>query len=540
MACIHIVATREADSSVQGPFIPRVIGDDRGAAATTDRRAGAPGRLAALAEHDLLETPAPAADRMLETIVRESQPAATDESPLVGSRFGRYTVLEEIGRGAMANVYTAYDEQLDRKIAIKLIRDPAVRVRGEARAIARVAHPNVVQVYEIGTFQGHDFIAMELIDGINLAAWQRLRSRDVYDIIAKYAEAGRGLAAAHRAGLVHRDFKPDNVLIDNTGRPRVGDFGLASTRVAADPIQRAVTLVSSDDLDTRDDAIVGTPAYMAPEQFRSPDVDERADQFSLCAALYEAVYGVRPFRGASVEELRASASSGVLQTAAPGTSAPPGLRALLLRGLSVDPAARWPSLADLLDRLDELDAQRDPAAAGRERRRLVLAVVGVSIITTVVPFIRDDHTVEDLIYMPMVVLAVAAVGVYLGRHALLRSNYHRRMITLMFSTIVGYIIIPLLTAQAGCTIAQIFLVELLAQGLVYLLAAPLIEPLLILNCLGPWVGASAIAFGAPAFQTSTMFGMLSVLVFAMSWSRMPRARQIFSIIGNHETIRRSN
>jgi serine/threonine protein kinase len=147
-------------------------------------------------------------EQMLETMDRDSR-AAPLARPLAGSRFGRYTILEEIGHGAMATVYTAYDDLLDRKIAIKLIRDRDTRVRHEAQAIARVSHPNVLQIYETGTFEGHDFIAMELVDGVTLTTWQRIRSRNVYDLIAQSAEAGRGLAAAHRAGVVHRDFKPE-------------------------------------------------------------------------------------------------------------------------------------------------------------------------------------------------------------------------------------------------------------------------------------------------------------------------------------------
>ncbi len=477
----------------------------------------------------------PSLDRMLETVDRGSKPAVVGELPIAGARFGRYTILDEIGRGAMATVYTAYDEQLDRRVAIKLIHDRDTGVEREAQAVARVSHPNVVQIYEIGTFEGHPFIAMELVDGVTLGTWQRVRSRDIYEIIAKYAAAGRGLVAVHALGIVHRDFKPDNVLIDRDGRPRIGDFGLAHLRDTAGRREYATTLASSDELASHDDTIVGTPAYMAPEQLYSPDVDERADQFSLCASLYEAVYGVRPFRGATIQELRASVRAGALQEPLPGRTAPPTLLALLRRGLAIDPANRWRSLARLLDRLDELDARRDPAAAGRERRRVAIAVSVACIVVLGVPFMGGADAAAALSIGPMTAMSgtftlAAIVSIYFTRDKLLGNDYHRRMIALILVLSVGYVVTPLLAVGAGLSVEQAIFIGDIAMGQCFLLAAGLIAPTFLLSCLVSWGGAVAIGFGAPVLQTFTISVVLTLLVFIVSWSYPPSTRPILSLI----------
>jgi hypothetical protein len=326
-------------------------------------------------------------------------------------------------------------------------------------------------------------------------------------------------------------FKPDNVLIDNAGRPRVGDFGLAFARGAADPLEEATTLTSSDDVATREDAPVGTPAYMAPEQFVRPDVDERADQFSLCAALYEAVYGVRPFRGANFDELRASAQEGALQPPAPGSTAPPGLDAVLRRGLARDPAARWPSLDELLDRLDEIEAQRDPATAGRERRRLLVTVAASCALALGAPHVDGavsaaEIPVATMTAMAAAMLATLAVAVYLLRGTLLRSTFHRRMIAAVAGVMLGYVVIPPIAAGVGLSSEQIAFVELLATAQAFLLAGCLVAPTLLLNVAVCWAGAVGIALGASVVAVQTTTTAAAVLVLAVAWSRAPAARRV--------------
>jgi tetratricopeptide (TPR) repeat protein/tRNA A-37 threonylcarbamoyl transferase component Bud32 len=301
---------------------------------------------------------------------------------------GRFTVLDRLGEGAMGVVFAAQDEELDRKIAVKLIRSEAStdsnvrpRMLREAKALARLSDPHVVQIYEIGEHQGQVYIAMELVEGLTLADWLAREQRSWRECVRMFREVGRGLAAAHAAGVIHRDFKPANVLIGNDGRPRVVDFGLAHLGVArlddtSSDLRTASTAV--DNRVTASRAVVGTPAYMAPEQFEQRPVDARTDQFAFCIALWEAVYRVPPFDRRSFEVLAAQVTEGALQVPASPPSLPGWLRAALRRGLETDPDRRWPSMAALLHALERgLDrarhVRRAAAVAG------AITVVGVAI-----------------------------------------------------------------------------------------------------------------------------------------------------------------
>jgi len=208
------------------------------------------------------------------------------------ARIGPYTVLRAIGRGAMGVVYSAYDDRLDRKIAVKhlhLGRDAGpqaeARLLREAQALARVSHPNVVQVYEVGEHGREVYIAMEFVRGQTLRAWARAAARPWREVLGVYLQAGRGLAAAHAAGLVHRDFKPDNVMIGDDGRVRVMDFGLARSQAEPVPVRPDDPLSSSTAnlslSHTVAGRLLGTPAYMAPEQHIGAPGEARSDQFSF-------------------------------------------------------------------------------------------------------------------------------------------------------------------------------------------------------------------------------------------------------------------
>ncbi|MDC0717758.1 serine/threonine-protein kinase [Nannocystis bainbridge] len=311
---------------------------------------------------------------------------ASDRQIQHGKLIGRYMVLSPLGSGGMGVVYAAYDPQLDRKVALKLLHPEAVSASGatqskidgqerllrEAQAMARLHHPNVVAVHDVGKYDERIFIAMEFVDGGTLKQWLRARPRTRQEVLAVFAQAGRGLQAAHEAGLVHRDFKPDNVLVSDKGRAQVLDFGLAKqTEDGERPIaERPSTsgAVSLNTALTQVGAILGTPAYMSPEQHLGEATDARTDQFSFCVALYEALYGTPPFHGDSMAALATAVLSGEVAEAPRESSArvPPWLRKILLRGLAVDPADRYPSLAVLLD-----DLARDPSS---QRRRWIFAV----------------------------------------------------------------------------------------------------------------------------------------------------------------------
>ena len=266
-----------------------------------------------------------------------AQPAA---GSVRGGTLGRYTILEPIGVGAMGIVLAAFDPALDRNVAIKLLRPgdsgTAGRLLREAQAMARVAHPNVIAVHDVGSVDGQDFVAMELVPGGSLDAWLRKRSRTTAEVLDVFVQAARGLAAAHEAGLVHRDFKPANVLVGDDGRARVTDFGLARADATGHAIAGAALPATS---------LAGTPAYMAPEQLAGEVADARADQFAFCVALWESLAGARPFAGESVDELRAEIAAGRIK---PRAGMRPRVERALRRGLSPIPAARFASMHELI------------------------------------------------------------------------------------------------------------------------------------------------------------------------------------------------
>jgi len=290
-----------------------------------------------------------------------------------GAAIGRYTVLGLVGRGGMGEVYAAYDPELDRKVALKLLLDHSrdERARGrllrEAKAVAKVSNANVIVVHDAGTYGDRVFVAMEFVDGTTLKTWLEA-PRAWHEILSVFASAARGLAAAHAAGLVHRDFKPHNVMVAQDGDVRVMDFGLAREVDGApeaageDVIDDArASGASPEDLAlTRTGELVGTPLYMAPEQFRAQHTDARTDQFAFCIALYQALYGAPPFGGGTIDTLATNVLAGVVQPPPAKHDVPSWLRRVLLRGLSVAPNARWPSMAALLEALE-----KDPARARR-------------------------------------------------------------------------------------------------------------------------------------------------------------------------------
>ncbi len=305
-------------------------------------------------------------------------------------RIGRFKIIRQLGEGGMGVVFEALDEQLGRPIAIKLVHQATgkdasrgqARMLREAQAMARLSHPNVVQVYQVGEHLGQVFLAMEYVKGPTLRTWQRERERSWREVLERYIEAGRGLAAAHKKGLVHCDFKPHNALVaDDDGRVRVLDFGLArfherADRTAKSPeqltefdrIELSQKLLDRHEIEqsmTISDTVTGTPAYMSPEQYQGFRANARSDQFSFCVALYEALYGERPFSGQSPAALAFQVSAGDIRDPPPGAKVPTWLREVILRGLHPEPAGRWPSMAALLQALI-----RDTGPLRRQRVRI--------------------------------------------------------------------------------------------------------------------------------------------------------------------------
>ena len=314
-------------------------------------------------------------------------------------KIGRFTILSRLGAGGMGVVYSAYDDQLDRKLAIKLLRGEAseqrrARLMREAQALARVSHPNVIHVYEVGTFREQVFVAMEFVRGRNLehASEDLPEAERVGKVLRWFEQAGEGLAAAHTAGLIHRDFKPENCLVGDDDRVRVLDFGLARAageRMSGDGNMDSDSLDdderaqvqarlagSSDSLDaplTRTGAIMGTPAYMAPEQHLGGEVDARTDQFSFCVSLWECLYGERPFAGDTLAQLSLAVTGGKLRSVPASRGVPKWVHRALVRGLSVHPEDRWPDMQSLLAAL----------SPERRRRRRWIIAAGLAGVATV-------------------------------------------------------------------------------------------------------------------------------------------------------------
>ncbi len=341
------------------------------------------------------------------TLVDESlakRPAVAKETLDRPRTIGRYLAIDILGVGGMGTVFAAHDPELDRKVALKLLHarnagnghstHARSRLQREARAIAKVKHPNVIHVYDVGVVdhEGRQqvFVAMELVEGRSLRQWiEQLhltdywrRGQAVGEIVEVMAQAGRGLAAAHKAGLVHRDFKPDNALLGDDQQVRVVDFGLArrvdgssdsvTALPATDLTHSSTSSGSLDERLTRTGARLGTPAYMAPEQFRGEATDGRTDQFAFCLTLYEALYGVRAFPHTGYA-LAAAVVRGEPRPPPSEPSVPAHLRALLERGLQTAAEDRFESMEALVEALTD-----DPAQ--RRRQRVRRAVGGTAVV----------------------------------------------------------------------------------------------------------------------------------------------------------------
>ncbi|MEW5740438.1 MAG: protein kinase, partial [Myxococcota bacterium] len=325
-----------------------------------------------------------------DTHVSDERPAAGLAPSLnKGDSLERYVILERLGSGGMGEVYTAWDPALDRKVAVKILRpeflqqDPELteqlktRMIREAQALARLSHPNVVTIHDVGVSGQHIFLAMEFAEGKTLNAWLTAKPRSWRQILEIFLAAGEGLVAAHEEGITHRDFKPDNVIVGADGRVRVMDFGLAHAHqepkektppplgegpTPTTAIKRAIT---------QPGMMLGTPAYMSPEALHGKPTDPRSDQFSFCVALFEALYGLRPYVGTSPAAIAAEIEAGRIQAPPRDTPVPRRLYQLLTRGLSRRPEDRFQTLRALLVQL------------GRRRSAVRRQAIAALVVTTV-------------------------------------------------------------------------------------------------------------------------------------------------------------
>ncbi|NUQ79222.1 MAG: serine/threonine protein kinase [Polyangiaceae bacterium] len=322
---------------------------------------------------DTIPSPNPPIDTLGSTVLVSDRNAPAPPAPPItetaidlrpGRMLGRFEVQGHLGEGAMGVVVRARDPLLNRDVAIKIMQPEALgrlgaetalaRLVREAQAMAKIKHPNVVTIHEVDASSGQVLVVMEYVDGRTLRAFCDEKRRPVAELLNAFIQAGKGLSEVHRAGLVHRDFKPDNVLVGADGRVRVTDFGLVglTQSQAGDDLRNATPNeaagTSLHAALTRTGSILGTPAYMAPELHRREPADARTDQYAFCVSLWEALAGERPFAGETYDELRANVTGGQLREPPRGAEIPARIRRCLERGLSVSRAGRYPDMDALM------------------------------------------------------------------------------------------------------------------------------------------------------------------------------------------------
>jgi hypothetical protein len=426
-------------------------------------------------------TPAPIAAA---TDPRDSSPPPG--GPAIGSRIGRFTVLGHLGRGGMGVVVSAYDPELDRRVALKLVSTPFARLGQalgeqllrEARAMARLRHPNVVVIYEVGEHDTRPYLAMEQVDGgtlrDQLGALEAAGVRDWRSVLSLFLEAGRGLAAAHAAGIIHRDFKPANVFVDASGRALVGDFGLAAA-VCSGADRAAIPGMTTSSTGA------GTPSYMAPEQHAGDEADERADQFAFCVALYEALYGELPFPGDSRATYVEAVCAGEVKPAKATPGVPSWLRDVIVRGLAVNPDDRHASMEELLSRLAP-DAKRAWWQGKRERTALVCAVGGFITLWAAAILGLDIELTYPVHYATnLSLLALFLVVAYRLREALAHSEFNRRIMGLGAAGCTSVVVLVIGGHLYGLDPGTVGVLHLLVIGSVVLCGTLIVDRRLVVT-----------------------------------------------------------
>ena len=410
------------------------------------------------------------------------KPVTTKAAP---SRIHRFVITRELGAGGMGVVYEARDPVLERPVALKLVKsrghaDAQRRLLREAQAMARVAHPNVVPIYEAGVHDDGVFIAMELVDGQPLGAWASSESRGWQAITTRLIEAGRGLAAAHAAGILHRDFKPDNVLVGADGRARVMDFGLARS-LGDDDDEPGLTRASAsiDEALTAEGVIMGTPSYMSPEHFRG-DVGPESDQWSFGVSAYRLLFGVAPFRGSLLEIQRAVERGPPAPP--PSAEIPPRVTGAILRALSPGREDRFASVDDLVAELEAAVAAEsgpDASIARRQRRRAAAIIGGLGALTFLMTGVRTSFTfdlgVGGLVVQSAVGLAFTLVTLGVFRRALLGARHNQRVSAVFVIVLFCHLLHRLHGLAIGAGVTSVLRDDALVTAALAALAAVTIE-----------------------------------------------------------------
>jgi serine/threonine protein kinase len=367
----------------------------------------------------------------------------------------------------------------------------------------------VVAVHDVGaTGDGGVFVCMEFVRGTTLRhEVARLRGDKPHpwrEIVSRYVDAGRGLAAAHQSGLVHRDFKPDNVLVDRSGCVKVGDFGLASLvgQAAAPPDEAAEASLANDTPLSRPlttvGSVLGTPAYMAPEQHRGEMADHRADQFAFCVSLYEALYGELPFPGRTREQYLANIISENLRKPPASTTVPAWVHRALVRGLKPDAADRYPSMDELLN-----DIHFDPSDArvGVRTRVFLASIAGLLFtLAPIVLWLADAaSTVEDFFASDVVLLVLVGALSLWGRESLFKSDYNRAFASSVLFVLVAHIPLSLSAHLLGLSANSLAALHVFLWFLASGLASLIVEPRFAWTSV-TYLGAFFVMAAWPQYQ----------------------------------------
>jgi serine/threonine-protein kinase len=464
--------------------------------------------------------------------------AQADDALSTTSRVGRLALLRKLGEGAMGVVYAAYDEALDRRVAVKVLKSGGATsewlVR-EAQALAKLSHPNVVPVYDVGQHEGSVFLAMEFVEGRTLRAFAEEPERSLEEIVRALVGAGRGLAAAHEAGLVHRDFKPENVLVGHDGRARVVDFGLAGLSIATEAPARSVRSRGLRAPLTQPGTLLGTPVYMSPEQLRGERATAMSDQWSFAVSLYELAYGQRPFEGEGLVNFAASVIDGRMRPPPADSVAPPWIAAVVRRGLSRDPKERYPSLAAMVDEMEAHlpKAKDDPSQVRREQGILFgTLIIYVAIITAYITLRGAEKAVAtpwDLVRLGLLFCAVSGGAVVLTWKKLRVNKHGRRLAALFAATPVVITLHRILAARLGTPVLHTVVMDIFLATIAFVLTAVLVDRRL---AVAPVIGLIGVA--AATFYLSIaplLFGIVGVLGLGLGVYVWGRQRASDRIVG---------